>query len=125
MAEPICRMQGPSAAPGARTSFVGFQRPGATLLSHSSQQSLPRRGLAVNTVCFVACVAPLKTTGYSAAARDTFVDWFRRNQKAIDRTAVVTDNMLWHMVVRAMGLASGQAMKPFDDVDAAEAWLRS
>ncbi|MFK7984842.1 MAG: STAS/SEC14 domain-containing protein [Sandaracinaceae bacterium] len=63
-------------------------------------------------------------TGYSTEARERFVAWFRGHRHAIPRTAVVTDNTLWHMVVRAMALASQQEMRPFADLQEAKAWAR-
>ncbi len=49
--------------------------------------------------------------------------WNARFRPRINRVAVITEKILWHMVVAAMAVASGQTMKAFDSVDAAEAWL--
>jgi hypothetical protein len=62
-------------------------------------------------------------TGYDADARALFMSWNARFRSRIDRVVVLTDKILWHMVVGAMALASGQRMKAFDGLEAAEAWL--
>ena len=62
-------------------------------------------------------------TGYTSEARGAFVDWHRTNKGRLGRVAIVTERMLWHMVIRAMAMASGQQMRPFSDRTEAEAWL--
>ena len=62
-------------------------------------------------------------TGYDAAARERFVDWNRAHRERLTRVAVLTDNRLWHMVISAMAMASGQPMKGFADPGAARAWV--
>ena len=62
-------------------------------------------------------------TGYDREAREEFVAWHRQSASHVVRVAVVTENMLWHLVVSAMALASGKAMKPFDSMAAAQNWL--
>jgi hypothetical protein len=64
-----------------------------------------------------------KMTGYEAGARALFVQWNQAHRDRIDRVAVVTDNRLWHMVVSAMSLASGQSMRAFADPKLARTWL--
>lgn len=61
--------------------------------------------------------------GYEAPARALFVEWNRTYRRRIDRVAIVTSNTLWHMVIRAMSLASNQEMRPFDEPAAAAEWL--
>ena len=62
-------------------------------------------------------------TGYESAARVAFVDWNRKHKANIRRVAVITPNKLWHMVVAAMSLATGQPMQAFDDRARASEWL--
>ncbi len=64
-------------------------------------------------------------SGYDAEARARFVDWHRATRDRIGAVGVVTENLLWPMVVRAMSMASGVEMRAFDRVDAAEDWLRA
>jgi hypothetical protein len=72
----------------------------------------------------VALIVDCRTmTGYDADARALFMDWNARFRSRICRAAVITDKMLWHMVVAAMAVASGQRMKAFDKVEAADEWL--
>lgn len=61
-------------------------------------------------------------TGYDDAARDLFVDWNTRNRGRIARVAIVTDKLLWRMVISAMGLASKQEMKSFAAYSDALVW---
>ena len=62
-------------------------------------------------------------TGYDPDARAFFVDWHRRQRDYIGAVAIVTDKMLWHMIVGAMALASGQRMRAFATLDEARAWI--
>jgi SpoIIAA-like len=62
-------------------------------------------------------------TGYTSEARSFFVDWNSAHRARVTRVAILTDNMLWHMIIAAMSLASGQSMKAFADAYAARAWL--
>lgn len=64
-------------------------------------------------------------TGYDSEARASFVAWNAKNRERIAGVAIVTDNILWHMVIRAMAFASGTEMRAFDRTDAAERWLDS
>ncbi|HJL16939.1 MAG TPA: STAS/SEC14 domain-containing protein [Sandaracinaceae bacterium LLY-WYZ-13_1] len=61
-------------------------------------------------------------TGYDAEARRRFVEWHREHRDRIAAVAVVTEKRLWHMIVSAMSLASGQRMRAFDAMDQARAW---
>lgn len=61
-------------------------------------------------------------TSYDDAARDLFVDWNSRNRSRIARVAIVTDKLLWRMVISAMGLAARQEMKSFAAYSDALVW---
>jgi hypothetical protein len=61
-------------------------------------------------------------TGYERAARDLFIHWNAENRPRIARVAIVTDRMSWRMVIAAMSLASGQAMRAFADMAHARRW---
>ncbi|NOY91371.1 MAG: STAS/SEC14 domain-containing protein [Deltaproteobacteria bacterium] len=60
---------------------------------------------------------------YDADARALFVDWHREHRKQFGSVAVITDKRLWHMLVSAMSLASGQRMRAFNDLAQARNWL--
>jgi len=64
-----------------------------------------------------------RMTGYDGEARAAFIHWNRTQRERVDRVAVVTTNLLWHMVVSAISLASAQKMKAFGDTSGARAWL--
>lgn len=61
-------------------------------------------------------------TGYDDAARSLFVAWNARYRSRIARVAIVTDKVLWRVVISAMGLASRQEMKPFTSLSEAQRW---
>lgn len=61
--------------------------------------------------------------GYTTDARTFFVDWNRSHKRQLRCVAIVTDNVVWRMVIRAMSLASGQQMRPFSDHGAAATWV--
>lgn len=63
-------------------------------------------------------------TGYDTEARDYFVSWNKVARTRVRRLAVVTQRTMWHLVVSGMALASGQAMKAFDDRASALRWLK-
>jgi hypothetical protein len=69
-------------------------------------------------------VDALQMTGYEAAAREQFVSWHHQRRECISRVAVVTENRLWHMVVRAMSFAARVPMQPFRELGPAMAWAR-
>ena len=64
-------------------------------------------------------------TSYDPEARSRFVRWGRESVQRLERVGIVTDKTLWHMIIRAMALASGVQMRPFVDPADAEAWLRT
>jgi hypothetical protein len=66
-----------------------------------------------------------KMTSYDTEAREHFVEWNKGARARVRRLAVVTERAMWQLVVSGMALASGQAMKAFDDRYSAERWLSS
>ncbi len=76
----------------------------------------------VNTRCGLT-VDCLAMTGYDAAARSLFVSWNKLNRSRFCGIAILTKNILWHMVIGSMSLASGQKMKGFASKEEATAWL--
>ena len=62
-------------------------------------------------------------TDYESSARSHFVTWHRTHRVLISAVAILTSKPLWHMIVSAMALASGQRMKAFDTRDEALEWL--
>lgn len=67
-------------------------------------------------------VNALTMSGYEPEARSLFAQWNREHVLVVWHVAVVTRSRLWHVVVRAMGLASSPEMRPFGEVDGARAW---
>ncbi len=65
----------------------------------------------------------LTMNDYEGEARRLFTEWNAQNKNRVEGVAVVTDKLLWHMVVSTIGLASSQTMKAFSSADDAEAWL--
>jgi hypothetical protein len=64
-------------------------------------------------------------TGYEGAARELFIEWNKKNRPRIARVAIVTDRISWRMVIAAMSLASGQAMRAFAELTRARRWADS
>ena len=60
---------------------------------------------------------------YDADARALFVTWNARMRDRVRGVAIVTDRVLWSVVISAMALASGQRMRAFSTTEAAEQWL--
>ena len=79
--------------------------------------------LSLPGVRFGLLVDCRRMTGYDGEARAGFIRWNRAQRARVDRVAVVTANLLWHMVVSAISLASEQKMKAFTDTGPARAWL--
>ncbi len=65
----------------------------------------------------------LAMSSYEMDARHAFVSWQKAHKDRVRAVAIVTKKTLWHMVVSAMGVASGQPMKAFDEPATARAWL--
>ncbi len=63
----------------------------------------------------------LQMAGYDSDARTAFVAWNRANRPRLHGVAIVTHRTLWRVVVAAMSLASGQQMRAFETLAAAEA----
>jgi hypothetical protein len=59
-------------------------------------------------------------TAYTPEARALFVEWHRANRECIHAVGIVTTNMLWHMIVRTMALAT---MRPFVELERAIAFV--
>ena len=72
---------------------------------------------------FDLVVDALAMTGYDADARSRFVEWNASNKERIRRVAIVTDKVLWHMVIAAMSVASGQKMRGLATQALAREWL--
>lgn len=65
----------------------------------------------------------LPMDSYEIAARENFVAWNRAHRHQIRAVGILTTKVLWHMVIRAMGLASGMTMRPLSDHTAAKAFF--
>jgi ABC-type transporter Mla MlaB component len=63
-------------------------------------------------------------TGYDSAARSAFIEWNKAWRNRISRVAIVTDNILWHMVIKMMSKVSSQQMKEFADLKKAQEWAQ-
>jgi len=62
-------------------------------------------------------------SGYDADARARFVEWNGKVREKVLRVAIITERLLWHMVVAAMSVASRQTMRAFDRSDEGRRWL--
>lgn len=78
------------------------------------EQSASKAGLVVDC---------LQMSGYDATARSLFVEWNRAHRDRLHAIGIVTRNLMWHVVISSMALASGQKMKAFGSVHDAEVWL--
>lgn len=85
-------------------------------LLKQASQSIPMRG---QTALVIDC---LGMTGYDSDARSLFVGWNSDHKKRISRVAVITEKVLWHVVVSAMSLASRQRIKAFHARDEGLSW---
>jgi hypothetical protein len=65
----------------------------------------------------------ISLTGYDAEARHYFVEWNRTHRGELVGVGIVTRNILLRAVISAMGLASGQNMRSFQERPSAEIWL--
>lgn len=61
-------------------------------------------------------------TSYDDEARSQFVAWNRLYKDRIGRVAIVTDRLMWRMVISAMSLAAQQEMQAFASLDHARVW---
>lgn len=64
-----------------------------------------------------------RMTGYDGTARERFVAWNAAHRHRLAGVAVLTEKVLWHMIVGTMALASGQRMRAFFSEQDASAWL--
>ncbi len=64
-------------------------------------------------------------SGYDMDARSTFVEWNKKWRRRIDRVAIITDNTLFHMVIRIMAKVTSQQMKYFTSLDSAVEWIEN
>jgi len=110
-------------------SFIVASVPAPSVVTLTLQGQLTRDALALelrraeaelreDSSMIVDCVA---MEDYEPEARVLFVNWHRKHR--LQRVAVITENRLWHMLVSAMSLASGQRMRAFSEVPAAREWL--
>jgi hypothetical protein len=67
----------------------------------------------------------LQVSGYEPALLDDYIRWHKQHATQVHRVAVVTNRMIWRLVVRTLSVAGGGPIEPFDHVDAAGVWLRS
>ena len=63
-------------------------------------------------------------TGYDMAARSTFIEWNKKWRRSINKVAIVTENTLFHMVIRIMAKVTSQQMKYFTDLGSAVEWAQ-
>ena len=109
----------PSSAPRVQLILAGHLTEAALAvgLDRADQEI---RAAKCRAALIVNC---LTMTSYDSAARALFVSWNSRHKSSFLCVAVITKNMLWHMVISSMSLASGQKMKPFNDLTDAEPWI--
>jgi hypothetical protein len=109
---------------GARPELLSVR-----LVAHLTEASLSAalrpvsRSIDASTVKAGLVVDCLEMTGYDAAARSHFVDWNKAYRDRLFAIGIVTRNIMWHVVISSMALASGQKMKAFNSVREAEVWL--
>jgi hypothetical protein len=65
----------------------------------------------------------LRMSGYSPEARSAYIAWHQRLQQNIKGVAVVTNHMLWRMVIAAIGLTV--PLRAFDANPEAVRWLQT
>lgn len=97
------KLEGHLTETSLRAAFRGAESP-----------ALGRYGMLVN--CF-------ELQSYELASREAFVEWHKRERARIAGVAILTTRAVWHMVIGAMAVASGQAMRAFDKEREARAWL--
>jgi hypothetical protein len=66
----------------------------------------------------------LRMRSYDIEARNKFTAWVATDRGSVGRVAVVTDKIIWQMVVRTMSLIARQEMKSFSSVADAELWIQ-
>ena len=65
-----------------------------------------------------------RMTGYDSDARSAFIEMNKKWRKKVRRVAIVTDNILWHMVIKMMSKVSSQEMREFTNVNEAQDWAQ-
>jgi hypothetical protein len=60
---------------------------------------------------------------YAGDARNHLMSWSRAQGDRVDRVAIVTEQVLWSMVIRTSSIGTTQKMRPFADIDEAFDWL--
>ena len=98
-----------------------------TLHGHLTKEQLERAlGAAEHVKGTIGLLVDcLEMKSYDTEARAYFVDWHKKMQPHIEKTAVVLNQPVWRIVVSAMGLASNIPMTAFDTIVEAERWLRA
>ncbi|MBO6936747.1 MAG: STAS/SEC14 domain-containing protein [Deltaproteobacteria bacterium] len=108
----------PQSAPVVMMRLVGFlDAEQVRKATTTASEQLDRLGLGR---LLVDCS---RMDDYEGEARRLFTEWNAKNKHRVQGVAVVTDKLLWHMVVSTIGLASSQTMKAFSDIDEAYGWL--
>ena len=96
-----------------------------TLHGHLTRGDLEQALAPVNGDGVLLVVDCRKMTGYDLDTRHAFIAWNRTMRGHVRRVAVVTENVLWHMVVATMALAAGQQIRAFKESAEATAWLQT
>lgn len=97
-----------------------------TLRGHLTASSLERElaplEALLRTGRHALIVDASQMTSYDDKARSQFVAWNRLYRDRIGRVAIVTERLMWRMVIGAMSLAAQQEMQPFASLDQARVW---
>jgi hypothetical protein len=127
--EPTGRLRDPSGAFDTRgrssgTTRVVSVRLKDTVTDRDVYQSIQRAEETLDRIGRARLMIDCRRVeGYEGDARDRLTKWARTQRDRVDRVAVVTDNVLWQMVLRTSSLASQQAMRGFTDIEDAFDWL--
>ena len=78
------------------------------------------RELAPGGALIVDC---REMTSYANDARESFIEWNKRHKSRIRRVAILTDNLLYRMVISTMRLMTDQDMRAFADEESANEWV--
>lgn len=90
----------------------------ADSLRRELEQAEQRLGIAKSVL--VVDARPM--TGYDEAARELFVAWNAKYRDEIQRVSIITDKLLWRMVIRTMSMVSKQEMMPFTSLEEGLLW---
>lgn len=69
----------------------------------------------------VVDISRMKT--YQAASREYFIQWIEEHRRHVAAVAIITENRLWDMLVRAIAFSTGCRMASFPTVPAALRWV--